>query len=324
MTQENNPDNTTDREVVISRLLNAPRELVFKAWTDQRHIGQWWGPNGFTTTTSEMNVAPGGVWRFVMHGPDGTDFPNKIIFGAVVAPELLTYEHDDDGKNAIPKFTVRVTFEDKEGKTLLTMRTLFQSAAARDHVVKEYGAIEGGRQTLERLDERLSKMPAGKNLVITKVVDAPKELVYKAWSEAERLAKWWGPKGMALKVLHLDFRPGGYFHYSMDANGFEMYGRFDYLEINAPDSIVFTNGFADADANIIRSPFPMVWPYKILNTLTLTETDGKTTINLSGYPIDAPDEECRTFEDMQESMQQGFAGTFEQLVSYLASEIQNI
>ena len=73
MTQENNAGSTADREVVISRLLNAPRELVFKAWTDQQHISQWWGPTGFTTTTSEMNVAPGGVWRFVMHGPDGMD-----------------------------------------------------------------------------------------------------------------------------------------------------------------------------------------------------------------------------------------------------------
>jgi uncharacterized protein YndB with AHSA1/START domain len=143
------------REIVASRLLNAPRELVFDAWTDPHRVAQWWGPTGFTTTTHEMAVEPGGVWRFVMHGPDGVDYDNTIVFIEVVRPERLVYSHS--GKAGEPiEFHVTATFEDQGGKTLLTMRSVFATQAERDRVVKEFGAIEGAHQTLERLAHYLS------------------------------------------------------------------------------------------------------------------------------------------------------------------------
>ena len=145
---------TADREIVLSRLLDAPRELVFSVWTDPRHVAQWWGPNGFTNTVTEMDVRPGGTWRLMMHGPDGTDYPNKIVYLEVVKPERLVYQHgsDDSMEDA---FHVTVTFETQGRRTLVTLRTLFQSAAARDFVIKEHGAIEGGQQTLARLSAYL-------------------------------------------------------------------------------------------------------------------------------------------------------------------------
>jgi len=76
----------SDREIVTTRVVDAPRELVFRAWTEPEHVGQWWGPNGFTSTIQEMDVRPGGVWRLVMHGPDGTDYPNESIYLEVVRP----------------------------------------------------------------------------------------------------------------------------------------------------------------------------------------------------------------------------------------------
>jgi uncharacterized protein YndB with AHSA1/START domain len=88
-----NRSETADREIVHSRLLNAPREMVFAAWTDPKQVVQWWGPRGFTTTNQEMAVTAGGVWRFVMHGPDGRDYKNKIVFTEVVRPERLVYRH---------------------------------------------------------------------------------------------------------------------------------------------------------------------------------------------------------------------------------------
>ena len=150
------PGSTAAREIVLTRVFDAPRDLVFKAFTDPKHIGLWWGPNGFTTTTHSMDVRPGGAWRFVMHGPDGTDYPNKVVYGEVVRPELLSWAHgaDDDGP---PLFHATVTFEDVGGKTRVTMRSIFPTAAVRDRTVKEHGAIEGGRQTLERLAQYLSK-----------------------------------------------------------------------------------------------------------------------------------------------------------------------
>ena len=145
----------SDREIVITRIINAPRELVFKAWTDQQHIDKWWGPAGFTTTTYEMEVKPGGIWRYMMHGPDGTDYPNWIKYEEIVQPECLVYEHG--GKiDDPPHFHVTVTFEDEGGKTKLTMRSVFPTAEARDFVVKEFKAIEGGNQTLDRLEEYLA------------------------------------------------------------------------------------------------------------------------------------------------------------------------
>lgn len=149
--------NTADREIVLSRLLNAPRELIFDAWTDPKHIVQWWGPRGFTTTSHEMSVTPGGVWRFVMHGPDGRDYKNKIIFIDVLKPERLVYRHAGEEDHENVRFHVTVTFEAKGSKTLLTMHSLFETAQERNEVVTKYGAIEGGKQTLERLAEFIER-----------------------------------------------------------------------------------------------------------------------------------------------------------------------
>ena len=148
----NNSD-TADREIIQSRLLDAPREMVFAAWTDPKQIVQWWGPRGFTTTSGDMSVTPGGTWRFVMHGPDGRDYKNKIIYIEVVKPERLVYRHAGEEDTENVRFHVTVTFEEKGRKTLLTMRSLFETAQERDEVVTKYGAIEGGKQTLERLAE---------------------------------------------------------------------------------------------------------------------------------------------------------------------------
>ncbi|MBI1730436.1 SRPBCC domain-containing protein [Candidatus Acetothermia bacterium] len=151
-------ENTADREIVLSRLLNAPRELVFEVWTNQKHVEQWWGPNGFSTTTHQMEVKPGGVWRFIMHGPDGTDYQNRLKFVEIDRPKKLVYVHDGGEDNDAETFHVTITFEERGGKTNLTMRSIFPTAAARDRVVKEYGAIEGGKQHLARLDQYLKTM----------------------------------------------------------------------------------------------------------------------------------------------------------------------
>lgn len=150
-------EKTADREIVITRVLNAPRELVFDAWTDPKHIGQWWGPRGFTTTIHEMDVKPGGVWRFIMHGPDGVDYKNRIVYIEIVKPERLVYTHGADEDADPGQFHVTVTFAEQGGRTKLTMRSLFPSAAERDRVVA-FGAIEGGNQTLDSLEEHLAKM----------------------------------------------------------------------------------------------------------------------------------------------------------------------
>ncbi len=146
-----------EREIVITRMIDAPRELVFMTWTTPEHVDRWWGPNGFTTVTDEMDVRPGGVWRYMMHGPDGVDYPNWIAYSEVVPPRRLVYAHGG-GDSPEPSFHVTVTFEDVGGKTELTMHSVFPTAEARNYVVEHYGAIEGGKQTLARLAEHVAML----------------------------------------------------------------------------------------------------------------------------------------------------------------------
>jgi uncharacterized protein YndB with AHSA1/START domain len=123
---------SSDREIVIDRVFDAPRELVFEAWTDAERVVQWWGPRSFTTTIDEMDVRPGGVWRFLMHGPDGTDYKNRVTFAEVAKPERLVYTHGPEGQSVVKEFHVTVTFDEEDGKTRVTLRMVFDSATGRE------------------------------------------------------------------------------------------------------------------------------------------------------------------------------------------------
>jgi uncharacterized protein YndB with AHSA1/START domain len=144
---------TTDRGIVATRVLDALRELVFEMWTDPERVAPWWGPKGFTITTHDMDVRPGGEWRFVMHGPDGVDYQNKIVYIEIAKPERLVYSHVSG-----PPFEATAIFTERGGKTELTVRMVFESATLRDQVAREFGAVEGLQQTLERLGELLAKI----------------------------------------------------------------------------------------------------------------------------------------------------------------------
>lgn len=147
---------TADREIVLTRDFDAPRELVFRAWTDPQHLPQWWGPDGFTTTVHEIDVRPGGVWRYTMHGPDGTDYPNRVVYREISAPERLVYDHGDDVDDDPGMFHVTVTFTEEGGRTRVTSRMLFPTAEQREGAVG-FGAVELGQQTMGRLAEHLAR-----------------------------------------------------------------------------------------------------------------------------------------------------------------------
>ncbi|MEJ0037344.1 MAG: SRPBCC domain-containing protein [Gammaproteobacteria bacterium] len=145
---------SADREVFITRIINAPRNLVFDAWVDSKHADKWMGPTGYTTVTQSMEVRPGGQWRFTMSGPQGV-FPSRVTYIEVQKPARLVYRHGADKDDDPDAFDVTVTFEDLGDKTHITMHSVFPTAAARDKVVKEFKAIEGGYQTLERLEQQV-------------------------------------------------------------------------------------------------------------------------------------------------------------------------
>lgn len=148
---------TADREIVISRVLDAPRELVFEAFTEVRHLSRWWGPDGFTTTTASFEFRAGGEWSFVMHGPDGTEYNEWIAWTEIAPPERIALVHGEfpGDPNA---FESVLTFEPDGAQTRLEMRTVFPTKALRDEVVEKYHAIEGGRQTLDNLAAYVSEL----------------------------------------------------------------------------------------------------------------------------------------------------------------------
>ncbi|GIF38921.1 SRPBCC family protein [Actinoplanes xinjiangensis] len=142
---------TADREIVVSRIIGAPPELVFTAFTEVRHLSRWWGPEGFTTTTASFGFHVGGVWEFVMHGPDGTDYPEWITWTEIVPPERIVLLHGESAGDP-NAFESILTFEPDGAATRLVMRTVFPTRELRDEAAEKYHAIEGGRQTLSNLD----------------------------------------------------------------------------------------------------------------------------------------------------------------------------
>lgn len=149
---------TKDRTISITREFNVPRKLVFEAFSQPDHIDKWWGPNGFTTTTKSMNFVVGGEWIFTMHGPDGTDYPNQIVYTEIKKPEQIKYDHyghvDEEDE---PHFKATIVFEDLGQRTRINMRMLFPTVEKCNEAT-EFGAIEGGNQTLARLEEYLSNV----------------------------------------------------------------------------------------------------------------------------------------------------------------------
>ncbi len=155
---------------------------------------------------------------------------------------------------------------------------------------------------------------------LSRVFKAPRLLMWKAWSEAERLQEWWGPKGCSLKVAGLEFRPGGFFHYAMHFSNDvpPMWGRFMYREITAPERLVWLNSFSNEGCGVTRAPFDQAIPLEIQNTVTFEERQGSTIVKLQARPHGASDAEFKVFEGMFASLAGGYGGTLDQLHDHLA------
>jgi uncharacterized protein YndB with AHSA1/START domain len=325
-----------DREIVITRMLDAPPELVWQAFTDPNQVVQWWGPSGFRTTTQRMDVKPGGVWRFVMHGPDGRDYENMITYLEVVEPHRLTYKHGGDKDVEPVNFQVTVTFEPagmNGERTLFTMRSIFASNQAREFVIREYNALEGGKQNAERLDEYL-RATSGAGIdgvslseqpfIISRVFQALQDLLWRVWTDPTHMACWLGPTGVSIVSNKIDLRAGGVYHYGMQAPGAPvMWGKWVFREVTPITRLVFVSSFSDADGGITRHPMSAQWPLQTLSTVTFAEHAGisrGTTVVIRWIPLHATALERKTFDDAHGSMQQGWTGTLDRLQEYLPTQ----
>jgi uncharacterized protein YndB with AHSA1/START domain len=159
--------------------------------------------------------------------------------------------------------------------------------------------------------------------ILTREIDAPRELVWRAWTECEHLMHWWGPAGFTMRQCTIEVRPGGLFHYRMTGpDGQEMWGRWVIREATRPERLVFVNSFSDDQANIVPVPFADDWPAEILSTVTFSERGGRTRLEMHGIAINATEAQRKTFADNFDSMHSGWGGSLDQLAEHLAEARQ--
>jgi uncharacterized protein YndB with AHSA1/START domain len=262
-----------------------------------------------------MDVRAGGTWRYTMHGPDGRDWPNIVRYTDVSPPARLVYRHGDEDADGAYRhaFDVTIDFDDDGPRhTRVTMQMVFPDRAARDLVIEQFGALQGARENLDRLETFLAD-----EFVITRRFAAPRALLWKMLSDAPHLERWWGPAGVPLAVESLDFRVGGHFHYRMGDGDGATYGVKRYVEIEEPRRLVFTNGFCDAAMSPRPAPFADEWPLRIRNEFTLDEVDGVTELHVLASPVDPTPAALATFRRHFESMRAGYGGSFDKLQHHL-------
>lgn len=309
------------KELRITRLYDAPVSAVWDAWTDPAQVAQWWGPRGFTLTTHSKDLRVGGTWVYTMHGPDGTDYPNRTVYHEVEPHRRLVYDHGaSEGRP--PLFRVTVTFTEVRGKTRMDMTMALptpEAAAETAAFVKK----AGGNATWDRLAEHLAETLAGKQrFVINRVFAAPIDVVYRMWTDPEHLARWIPPTGTTMKFLRADLRVGGSTHACItDGGKVTMYSRAEYLELTPPHRIVYTQQFVDERGAVSRHPLAPTWPETMLTVVTLTEEDDdQTRVTITWEPYGAAtDAEVATFVQARGGMTMGWTGSFDKLEALLAA-----
>ena len=269
-------NNDDARSLVTTRIFDAPCDLVFEAWSHPNHLSHWWGPTGFSITTLAFDFRPGGTWRLVMHGPDGRDYQNHITFDDIVTPERIAFHHNPEGSMGVDHRTF-ATFEAVGNKTKLTMRIVFSSVKEKERVVREYHADEGQKQTIGRLADYIAgwERHGGleKSITITRLLKAPRTLVFQAFTEPKHLAQWWGPKGFTNPVCEIDARPGGaiLIHMEMAAAGFSHPMTGTVHEVVPPERFVFSAVALDGDGRTLLESH---------TTVTFREEGGATRLTI--------------------------------------------
>lgn len=310
-------------ELKITRIYDAPVKTVWKAFTEPDQVAKWWGPRGFTLTTHSKDLKNGGHWHYTMHGPDGTDWPNKTYYHEVEIYKRLVYDHGAND-NQPPLFRVDVTFKDIKGKTQMDMRMILASPEIAQETAK-FIKKAGGNSTWDRLAEYLETSESGKeNFVINRSFDAPIDVVFDMWIKPEHFAKWLPPIGVNMTFIRADIRPGGISFWSMsdDSGSLKMFGRLHHVEITRPNRIIYLQQFTDENENIARHPMAPTWPETMHTTVDLTEEeDGQTRVTVTWRPEGhVTAEELSAFVQEKAGMTQGWSGSFDKLEELLSAK----
>lgn len=259
----------------ITRKFAAPRDLVWRALTDPKLVAQWWGPRRYTTEVKEMDFRVGGQWRFVNKGAGGADHEFFGEYREIVAPEKIVQTF---GFMDFPPAIETMTLEDQGGYTQMSITSRFPNIEMRDGMVGS-GMQEGATETYERLDAVLAGLQGpsaqlvGRELNLTRLIDAPRALVWKAWTDPKMMVAWWGPHAFSAPECEMDVRVGGKLLIVMSNPLFgdlPMTGEF--TEVDPPSRLAFI-GRAHTDASGVAK-------IENLNTITLAEENGKTRLHL--------------------------------------------
>jgi uncharacterized protein YndB with AHSA1/START domain len=308
-------------EINIIRVYDAPVEAVWDAWTDPEQVAQWWGPRGFTLTTKSKDVRTGGHWIYTMHGPDGTDYPNKTYYHEVEKHSKLVYDHGGNDDQP-PMFKVTVLFSETKGKTKMDM-TMSLETPEKAEETRKFIKKAGGNSTWDRLAEYLEKKESGKEkFVINRTFDAPIELVFEMWINPHHFAQWMGPVGSKLQFIRSDIKVGGssFSFFANENDPPKMYVHHDFLAIEKPNRIVYSGYFCDENEKISRHPFSNTWPETMLTTVVFSEEGPeRTRVTLTWEPQGTlTNEDLETFTKGRDGATQGWTGTFDKLEDYLS------
>jgi uncharacterized protein YndB with AHSA1/START domain len=312
-------------EIRITRVYDAPVRAVWDAWTIPEQVEQWWGPRGFTLTTHSKDLRAGGTWRYTMHGPDAVDYPNITTYFVVEPYKKLVYDHGaTDDRPAL--FRVTATFAEKDGKTTLTLVFALASPEAAAETARFIKQV-GGNSTWDRLAEYLVQTGTGTScFVINRTFDAPMARVFDMWTSPKHLATWLPPAGTTLRFLRSEIAAGKSTFFAIAGEHGTMHVRADYIAIDPPTRIVYTQQFVDAREQPAPAPGTETWPATLRTTVQLAE-DGpdRTRITVTTEPHgETTAAEVEAFVRERSGMTRGWTGSFDALEAVLATNSEPI
>ena len=312
------PANAKSNELRLTRVLDAPVALVWEAWTDPEQTAKWWGPRGFSITTHSKDLRPGGHWHYTMHGPDGTDYPNRTTYLEVEEGRRLVYDHGAY-EDRPPLFRVTVLFKDLGDQTEMQM-TMACATPEQAEQTRKLIKDAGGNSTWDRLAEFLTrKYSKHEVFIINRSFAAPIETVFDMWVNAGHFSRWLGPADTEMEFIDDKIAAGSTTFFKMTyATGLTMYGKMSYLKIERPHCIEYTQVFCDENGNLSKHPNVPVWPERMLTRVRLSaEGASQTRVTVTWQPDGTVSrEELQAFIDMRTGMTQGWTESFDKLESY--------